>query len=108
MVAARANWKGNLRFGEISCPVALYTGASTAERVSFNMINRDTGHRLRREFIDPVTGEAVDREHQIKGFEFEKDHYVEIESDEIAQAVPESTKILAVAAFTPAEKSGIR
>ncbi|MGO4171531.1 non-homologous end joining protein Ku [Bosea sp. TAF32] len=101
MAAARANWKGNLRFGEISCPVALYTGASTAERVSFNMINRDTGHRLRREFVDPVTGEAVDREHQIKGFEFEKNHYVEIEADEIAQAVPESTKILAVAAFIP-------
>ncbi|QEL27214.1 Ku protein (plasmid) [Bosea sp. F3-2] len=101
MVAARANWKGNLRFGEISCPVALYTGASTSERVSFHMINRDTGHRLRREFVDPVTDEPVDREHQIKGFEIDKDQYVEVEPDEIAQAIPESNKILAVAAFIP-------
>jgi len=101
VAAARANWKGNLRFGEISCPVALYTGASTTERVSFHMIDRDTGHRLRREFVDPVTDEPVDREHQIKGFEIERNQYVEVEPDEIAQAIPESNKILAVAAFIP-------
>lgn len=101
MVAARANWKGYLKFGEISCPVSLYTGASTAERVSFHMINRDTGHRVRREFIDPATEEPVDREHQIKGFEIDKDRYVAIEPDEIAKAVPESDKTLAVTAFIP-------
>lgn len=101
MVAARANWKGYLKFGEISCPVALYTGASTSERISFHTINRDTGHRVRREFIDPVTEDPVDREHQIKGFEIETDRYVEVEPDEIAKAVPESNKTLAVAAFVP-------
>jgi len=101
MVAARANWKGDLKFGEIRCPIALYTGASTAERVSFHTINRDTGHRVRREFIDPVTDEPVDKEHQIKGFEIDKDRYVEVEPDEIAKAVPESNKTLAVAAFIP-------
>ncbi|KUL97363.1 DNA helicase [Bosea sp. WAO] len=101
MVAARANWKGYLKFGEISCPVALYTGASTSERISFHTVNRDTGHRVRREFVDPVTGEPVDREDQIKGFEIDTDRYVEVEPDEIASAVPESKKVLAVAAFIP-------
>ena len=101
MVAARANWKGYLKFGEISCPVALYTGASTSERITFHTINRDTGHRVRREFIDPVTEEPVDREHQIKGFEISENRYVEVEPDEIASAVPESKKLLAVAAFIP-------
>ncbi|MGW9333415.1 non-homologous end joining protein Ku [Bosea sp. NPDC055594] len=101
MVAARANWKGYLKFGEISCPVALYTGASTSERISFHTVNRDTGHRVRREFVDPVTGEPVERENQIKGFEVDKDRYVEVEPDEIANAVPESKKLLAVAAFIP-------
>jgi DNA end-binding protein Ku len=101
MVAARANWKGYLKFGEIICPVALYTGASTSERISFHTINRDTGHRVRREFIDPVTEKPVDLEHQIKGFEIDTDRYVEIEPDEVAQAVPESKKLLAVQAFIP-------
>ena len=101
MVAARANWKGYLKFGEISCPVALYTGASTSERISFHTINRDTGHRVRREFIDPVTEEPVEREDQIKGFEIGENRYVEVEPDEIANAVPASKKLLAVSAFIP-------
>jgi DNA end-binding protein Ku len=101
MVAARANWRGYLKFGEISCPVALYTGASTSERISFHTVNRDTGHRVRREFIDPVTEMPVEREDQIKGFEIDTDRYVEVEPDEIANAVPDSKKLLAVAAFIP-------
>lgn len=101
MVAARANWKGYLKFGEISCPVALYTGASTSERISFHTINRDTGNRVRREFIDPQTEEPVERDDQVKGFEIGENRYVEIEPDEIAKAVPESNKTLAVSAFVP-------
>ncbi|KUL94351.1 DNA helicase [Bosea sp. WAO] len=101
MVAARANWKGYLKFGEISCPVALYTGASTSERISFHTVNRDTGHRVRREFVDPVTGEPVEREDQIKGFEIDTDRYVEVEPEEIANAIPDSKKLLAVAGFIP-------
>ncbi|WID96512.1 Ku protein [Bosea vestrisii] len=101
MVAARANWKGYLKFGEISCPVALYTGASTSERISFHTINRDTGNRVRREFIDPETEEPVERDDQVKGFEIGENRYVEIEPDEIVKAVPESNKTLAVSAFVP-------
>ncbi len=40
MAGARANWKGFLTIGEIACPVALYTAASTSERIAFHMINR--------------------------------------------------------------------
>jgi DNA end-binding protein Ku len=101
MVSPRANWKGYLKFGEISCPITLYTGASTSERIAFHTVNRDTGHRVRREFIDSVTEQPVDREHQIKSFEIDTDRYVEIEPDEVAQAVPESKKLLAVQAFIP-------
>jgi DNA end-binding protein Ku len=101
MVAARANWKGYLKFGEINCPVALYTGASTSERISFHTINRDTGNRVRREFIDPETEEPVERDDQIKGFEIGENRYVEVEPDEIAKAVPQSKKLLAVSAFIP-------
>lgn len=98
---SNANWKGYLRFGEISCPVALYTGASTSERVSFQTINRATGHRVRREFIDPETSDVVDREHQIKGFEIDKDKYIQLEPEEVAEAIPEGDKKLTVSAFIP-------
>jgi hypothetical protein len=48
-MAARANWKGVLKIGEVSCPVALYTAASTAERIAFHILNRKTGHRVHRD-----------------------------------------------------------
>jgi hypothetical protein len=41
--APRANWKGFIKFGEVSCPVALYTAASSSERIAFNTLNRKTG-----------------------------------------------------------------
>jgi non-homologous end joining protein Ku len=55
MVAPRANWKGFIKFGEVSCPVALYTAASSSERIAFNTLNRKTGNRVRREFVDSET-----------------------------------------------------
>ena len=51
-MAPRANWKGILKIGEASCPVALFTAASTAERIAFHILNRRTGHRVHREFVD--------------------------------------------------------
>ena len=54
-MATRANWKGTLKVGTVSCPVALYTAASTAERVSFHILNRKTGHRVHRQFVDEET-----------------------------------------------------
>ncbi len=99
MAAPRVNWRGYLKIGELSCPVALYTGASTAERLSFHTLNRATGNRVKREFVDPVTGDLVERDDQVKGFEVDKDSYVILEPEEVAKAVPESNKTLAVGAF---------
>ena len=51
-MAPRANWKGFLKVAELTCPVALYTAASTSERIAFHTLNRATGHRVRRQFVD--------------------------------------------------------
>lgn len=101
MVSPRANWKGYIKFGEVSCPVALYTAASSSERITFNTLNRKTGNRVRREFIDSETGDAVERDNQVKGYEVENGQYVILEPDEVAAAIPESDKTLKVDAFIP-------
>jgi DNA end-binding protein Ku len=85
----------------VTCPVALYTAASTSERISFHTINRATGNRVRREFIDSVSGEAVEKEDQVKGYEVNKDDYIILEPEEVAAAVPESDKTLEVETFLP-------
>lgn len=98
-MAPRANWKGFLKVGELSCPVALYTAASTSERIAFHTINRATGHRVHREFVDSDTGKAVDKEEQVKGYEIGAGEYVVLEAEEVAAAVPQSDKTLSVSAF---------
>ncbi|WP_085033109.1 Ku protein [Ensifer aridi] len=98
-VAARAQWKGYIRFGEVSAPVALYTATSTSERISFHTVNRKTGNRVRREFVDGLTGKPVEKEDQVKGYELDNDRYVVLEPEEVASAVPESDKTLHVQAF---------
>jgi DNA end-binding protein Ku len=101
VVAPRANWKGYLKVAELSCPVALYTAASTSERIAFHTLNRATGHRVRREFVDRETGKPVEREDQVKGYEVADDDYVVLEPEEIAAVIPASDKTLAVEAFIP-------
>jgi DNA end-binding protein Ku len=104
MGAARANWKGYVKFGEVACAVALYTAASSSERIAFNTLNRATGNRVRREFVDSETGDPVEREDQVKGYEVENGDYVVLEPDEVAAAVPESDKTLKIEAFVPCDE----
>lgn len=98
-MAARANWKGFLKLGELSCAVALFTAASEAERIAFHTLSRSTGHRVHRQFVDGETGKPVERDDQVKGYEGAQDEYVVFEPDEIASVVPDSDKVLKVGRF---------
>ncbi|TCU11641.1 Ku protein [Rhizobium laguerreae] len=97
----RAQWKGFLKFGEVSCGVALYTAASTSERITFNTINKATGNRVNRIFIDSETEDPVPKEAQTKGFEIDNGQYIIIDPEEISAAMPESNKTLEIEAFIP-------
>jgi DNA end-binding protein Ku len=98
-MAPRANWKGFLKIAEVTCPVALYTAASTSERIALHTINRATGHRVRRQFVDSDTGKPVERDDQVKGYEIGSGEYVMLEPEEVASALPHSDKTLAVDTF---------
>ena len=100
-MAPRAIWKGHLEIGQLVCPVALHAAASTSERVAFHIVNRKTGHRVRRVFVDAETGEPVERDDQAKGYETDRGKTIVVEEEELAEAVPESDKTLRVEAFIP-------
>ncbi len=104
MAPPRATWKGYLKIAEVVCPVALYAAASSNDRIVLNTVNRATGNRVQRQFVDAVSGKAVEKEDQVKGYEVGKDDYVILEPEEIAAAVPESDKTLAVSAFIPQDE----
>jgi DNA end-binding protein Ku len=63
--------EGFLKFGEVSFGIALYTAVSSSDRISFNTINKATGHKVNRIFIDSETEDLVPKEAQTKGFEIE-------------------------------------
>jgi DNA end-binding protein Ku len=100
-MAARASWKGHLKIGDLACAVGLYTAVSSSDRLSFNIINRRTGHRVERQFVDSETGKPVERDDQVKGYRMESGDYILIEGDEIAEIMPESDKVLDIKGFIP-------
>jgi DNA end-binding protein Ku len=100
-VAPRANWKGFIKISELTIPVALYSAATTSERVAFHTINRNTGNRVRRQFIDEETEKPVEKEKQVKGFEISQGQYIILKPEEIQEAIPESDKTIRVEAFLP-------
>lgn len=99
MVDHRAQWKGFIKFGEVSCGVGLYTAASSSERISFHTINKRTGNRVNRIFIDIETDSPVEREDQTKGFEIEDGQYIMIDPEDVAATIPDSNKTLEIDAF---------
>lgn len=98
-MAPRAIWKGTITVAAISCPVSLYSATSTSERVAFHVLNRKTGDRVHREYVDDETGRPVPAADQVKGYETGSGDYVMLEPEEIAAALPESDKTLAIREF---------
>ena len=65
--------------------MALYPATtSSSERVSFHTLNRATGHRVKRQFVDAETGAVVETEDQVKGYEIGKGEHLIVEDDELA------------------------
>lgn len=100
-MAPRANWKGRLQLEGIGAGVALYTAATTSDRVALHMVNRATGNRLRQEAADADTGRPVAKDDEVMGYEDESGDYILLDSKEIASAVPASDKTLRIEAFLP-------
>lgn len=97
----RAIWKGYLKIAELTCQVSLYTAVSASERIAFHTLNRATGHRVSRQFIDPDTDKPVPREDQVKGYAIGSGDYIVLEPEEIAAALPDSDKALVADTFVP-------
>src|ERR1700688_4329322 len=104
-MAPRANWKGFLRLSLVTCPVALYPSTSESEKISFNQLNRNTGHRIKYLKVDADTGEEVPNEDIVKGYALDKDTFVEVSKEELEEVALESTRTIEIDEFV--EKSDI-
>src|SRR3954465_2506008 len=100
-MAPRANWKGFLRLSLVTCPVALFPATSDSEKISFNQINRNTGHRIKYMKVDADTGEEVSSEDIMKGYKVDTDTYIEISREELDNIALESTRTIEIDEFVP-------
>jgi len=98
-MAPRANWKGFLRLSLVTCPVALYPATSDTEKISFNQINRKTGHRIRYLKVDADTGEEVESADIVKGYKVDTDSYITIEPEELEKIEIESSRNIEIDEF---------
>src|SRR5438128_1319951 len=100
----RPYWKGYLKLALVSCPIALHAACSSAERIAFRQINKNTGNRLRQQLRDEETREPVAPEHKGRGYEVAKGRYLIIEEAELEAIEIESTHIIEIDSFVPREE----
>jgi DNA end-binding protein Ku len=100
-MAPRANWKGYLRLSLVSCPVALYPATSEREKVRFHQINSETGNRIKMQRVDAETGDPVEYENIVKGYEIAKGQFVEVAEEELEAIEIESSRTIEIDEFVP-------
>ncbi len=100
-MAPRANWKGFLGLSLVTCPIALFPAASESGKVSFNQINRKTGHRINYQKVDAETGDEVANDDIVKGYKIDNDSYLEITKEELENISLESTRTIDIDQFVP-------
>jgi DNA end-binding protein Ku len=98
-MAPRANWKGFLRLSLVTCPVALYPATSESEKISFNQLNKQTGHRIKYVKVDADTGEEVANDDIVKGYALDKDTFIELSKEELENVALESTRTIDIDEF---------
>src|SRR5215475_52114 len=99
-MAARAIGSGTISFGLVSIPVKLYTAASS-ENVSFNMLDGKCGGRLKQQLYCPVDNEVVERSATVRGYEYQKDRYVQFTEEELKKLESARTNELELMEFVP-------
>ncbi len=100
-MAPRPNWKGYLKLSLVSCPIALYPATSSAERVSFRQINKKTGNRLRQQLVDDVTREPVETDNKGRGYEVDKNVFIQVEDEELEALQVEGNHTIDIDKFVP-------
>ena len=101
--SSRTLWKGAISFGLVHIPVTLHS-ATAESRMKFNLLDKSTMTRVGNRQVNKATGESMQREEIVKGFEVEKDQYVVLTPDEIKAALPRSTQTIDIEAFVDREQ----
>src|SRR5690348_14303173 len=102
MAEVRSTWKGRLKLSLVTAAVRLAPAVSETGRIRFNQLNSKTGNRVRQHLVDAETGEDVNREDIVKGYEYSKGRYVEVGEAELDKVKLETTHTIDIERFVDA------
>src|ERR1700757_2895047 len=100
---ASSVWKGHLPFGLVSFPVRLFS-AARSETVSFNLLHKDDHSRIRQVTFCQAEDKPVSRNELVKGYEYEKDHYVVVDDEDIKKVAPKTARVMEILEFVKADQ----
>jgi len=90
-----------ISFGLVSIPVRLYPATQSSAAISFNLLHKKDGSRLKQQYICPRDGEIVSRDEMVKGYEFAKDQYVTFTPEELKALEEKATQSIDIDSFVP-------
>ena len=98
---AKAIGTATISFGLVSVPVKLYSSSETSSSISFNLMHKKCGTRLKQHYTCPKDKEKVERAEMVKGYEFTKGSYVLFTPDELKAIEAKSTQSIDIKEFVP-------
>src|ERR1700681_3082971 len=96
---ARSIGTATISFGLVSVPVNLYSSSESKASVSFNMLHKKCGSRLKQQYICSKENEVVPRDDTVKGYEFARDQYVILSPEELKALEEKATGMIDVLEF---------
>ncbi len=99
-------WKGYLKLSLVTCPVAMQPAVTDSGRLRFHTLNRKTGNRVQRQYVDAETGKRVEDDDQARGYPRGEDDHVILEEEELDAVALESTRTIDIQEFVPSDRIG--
>jgi DNA end-binding protein Ku len=103
MAAPRSIGSLTISFGLVSIPVKLYSATQSGSAISFNLLHKKCGSRLKQQYLCIKEDVVVERDEMVKGYEFAKDQYVMFTPEEIKALDEVGTHAIEIAEFVPME-----
>jgi len=100
----RAIWKGHIRFSLVTIPIRMYSAIESGSTISFRQLHKDDNGRIGYQKVCKVCNEEVSTADIVKGYEYESDQYVIVESEDLQKIKLKSTKVIDIEAFVDAEE----
>ena len=95
----RTIWKGHIQLSQVSIPIRLFTAVDSGKSINFDLLTKDEHHPVGYTKTDKITGQPVDKDDIVKGYEYEPDRYVIIEDKDFEKIEPKMSKVIEIQGF---------